>query len=261
MPLLVAIVVAACGRVGFDPETGMTPDTPADTADDTSGYCARIPALATAPVIDGELDGNLALAAIVPVDWSSREPLPAVDAQLAIAWRATGLYFFVVVDDADRHPAPPQSHAYCGDGVELYADADGAYPVAPDYDRPGTRQFVAVAPANASDARSDGSTWEQTFVGAWSGGFVAAPRPTGYVLEAFIEAAQMDLGWELQPGSKIGFDVSINVSTTDGSAVESPSCVQNLRLGQYFLRVDEASSGTDGRPYNNVRAFCTATLE
>lgn len=87
--------------------------------------------------------------------------------------------------------------------------------------------------------------------------FVATPRPGGYSLEAFVEATELELSsWELAPGGRVGLDLSVNVSTTDGSP--HGSC--GVRLGQFFLRVTGEPDECEGASFCDVRAFCIASL-
>jgi hypothetical protein len=118
-------------------------------------YCLQLPALAQAPALDGVLDCGPTLIDLPALGWNSSQSMPSdTHARYAAAWRPDGLYFYVEVDDPLRLSALASDvDPWCGDGVELYADADGKFYSAPDFDDPGTMQLLAVAPA-----RDPGST-------------------------------------------------------------------------------------------------------
>ena len=234
--------------------------------------CAQIPRLSAAPTIDGTLDAGLRLRTLDPVGWQSilmpLPPKPDITVELAIAHRPNGLYFFVDVSDPDRFPGSSQEFPYCGDGVELYVDHDGVLSAAPEYDAIGGRQFIARAPADASTSRSDGEAYVPvprpvTWVGPWQTG-VATPRIGGYSLEAFIDAPALQLAsWSLASGMHVGIDIAVNLSTSDGSAVPLAECPQSMRLGQFFLHIDESMRGVYGRgaPYATATGLCFPQLE
>src|SRR5688500_2421346 len=146
-------------RFGFDSPLAVdaTPDVPDAAPPD---YCARIPALAAPPAIDGAIEPGLRMQTLIPVGWQDTGDLGTapidVPVELAIAYRPDGLYFVVDVRDADRFPAPPACGSYCGDAVELYVDHDGEFPAAPDYDAIGAMQLITRAPATSTAPRSNG---------------------------------------------------------------------------------------------------------
>ena len=237
------------GGADGGPDAGPEPD-----------HCASIPALSTIPVIDGVPEPGLRWQALVPVDWTGAQPLPAdLSARFAVAWRPSGLYVVVDVTDGSRVPAPSGSGEYCGDGVEIYADDDGTFASPPAYDVPGTRQAIAAAPGDDVTPVSRGSLWTTMANRApWTSGFVAAPRPGGYVVEALIEASVLGLpSWTLAAGRRVGLDLSINVSLPG----MQPGGDCGYRLGQYFLRVQTTATTCRGRPFCDVRAFCRPVLE
>lgn len=263
---VVLMAVASCGRSGFDalpapPDVAPPPDAP------PLDYCASVPRLSSPPTVDGVLEPELQLQALVPVGWESSvvplPPLPSVAARFAIGYHSDGLYFFVEVDDASRFPASELS--YCGDGVELYVDHDGALTNPPDYDAAGTRQYIAIAPANDTSPRTEGDVWVATALeAAWQSGFATFPRPGGYSLEAVLDASALGIAqWSLGPGGRVGVDISIDVSRDDGAAVPLDECPENRRLGQYYLRIDEAylDEPAAGAPWMFATAFCTPVLE
>jgi hypothetical protein len=272
------LVVAGCGRLGFGDASdgGALGDGVGDGGDDggadaevATGYCARIPPLGAVPTLDGTLEAGLTLETLVPVGWQSGEvplpPVPNVPVQFAIAYRADALYFFLDVADPDRFPARSQDASYCGDGVELYVDHDGMLAEAPLYDTIGALQFIARAPVDAMTPRTSGEVYfRQGLVGAWQAGFVATPRSGGYTFEAVVDAATMGLGsWSLASSGRVGIDLSLNLSTSDGATVQSSDCPQNVRLGQFFLRIDTSMLAQygGGAPYMTSTAFCIAQLD
>lgn len=249
----VLLVLTACGRLDFDPRI-----EPPD-------YCARIPALGSAPIIDGTPE-PLPLQRLVPVGWLSKEqPLavPDVPVHFAIGWRPDGLYMFIDVADPDRYPSTT-TQTYCGDGAELYVDADGEHPAAPEFEAMGVRQFIAPAPRDDTTSRADGDYWlKGVQLGAWSSGYGVFPRPGGYALEAMIDAAVLGVSqWSLAAGDHVGVDLGVNLSRPDGTPVPIPECPENLRLGQFFLRIDDSIPVlADGAPFWAPTAYCTAELE
>jgi hypothetical protein len=229
-------------------------------------YCMRLPALARPPQIDGELDCGPPLAPLPAMGWNSTQSLPADNhARYAAAWRPDGLYVYVEVDDPLLLPALASDvDPWCGDGVELYADADGNYVSAPDYDDPGAMQLLATSPALDSstalavDARYH--TRSEARAGNWAAArHIAVKRTGGYALEAFIAAADLELNsWSLTAGGKVGFDIAINVSVADAS--QTVGC--GYSLGQYYLRLSKLPCTSDNcRPYSNAASFCTPLLE
>jgi hypothetical protein len=237
------------------------PDLPPDAPPPAYDFCAQIPRLASAPVIDGVLDPYVALRDVTPVRWDGVTAIPAGQRMAyAAAWRNDGLYLFVRVWDADRTPSPDLMQLWCGDGLEIYVDDDGTNNPADSYDQMGTRQFIVAAPADDTNRRntalvfmktaSQGS-WTSTEFGAW-------PTPDGYVVEALIRAS--DIGkagnWNLSGGETIGLDLAHDISA---SPPGMGAC--GARLGQYFIRVRQPESGdfTD-LPYWNPAAFCKPTL-
>jgi hypothetical protein len=245
---------------------------PADAGEDArqatqvSDYCLQIPALPAEPVIDGVIDGALALVVLTPVDWSNTAvPLPShTTAEYALAFRPNGLYAFVRVRDPNRVPPVAGDFIWRGDGVELYADDDGMSAMQHAYDNPGTVQIIVAAPADDSTPSTRATRFRDAVeVGAWtSTRFAAFPTPDGYVLEAFMEASALDLSsWSLASGGHVGMDLGVNVSPAGevdaGSDAGIP--VDGQRLGQYFLHTGMGDS-CNGRPFCTPAAFCTPTL-
>jgi hypothetical protein len=266
-----------------DGSTEATPDTAdvqtADVADAQLGdatdaactvstvadYCAALPPLPAAPIIDGVLDCGPALVAIAPVDWNGPPPLPPFpdgnSAELAAAWRPDGLYVFMNVTTPAAFPAEATDPVFYGAGVEVFVDDDGVYASAPTYDDPGAIQLVVAAPPDATTTgrraegfrnAADEGPWASTQFGTF-------PSPTGFVFEGFVAAADLGLAsWTLAAGDAVGFDVSVDVSFTT-AAMTGP---QGHRVGQYFLHVEApvGDAATITTPYQDPRAFCTPTL-
>jgi hypothetical protein len=249
-----------------DDDAGNPPPPPACTVSPITDFCAELPQLADTPTIDGELECGVALQPFVPVGWTVAPAIPADhSAQIAAAWRPAGLYLYLDVNDSSRLPAVPTDSSWCGDGVEIYADADATYAAAPAYDSPGTAQMLARAPAD--DTTVETGTGEryrtQGLIGVWtSTRYAAFPKPGGYVFEAFIDAADLDLpAWSLSAGNAIGFNVSINVSSTAEPAPAGESNDCGRRMGQYFLHIGSPPcSGAQCYPFLNVEAFCAPVL-
>jgi hypothetical protein len=258
---------AATPDASAEPDAAVTPDSGSNcTPSVIRDYCTRLPALPQSPQLDGVLDCGPALIDLPASGWNSSGAMPSDNhARFAVAWRPDGLYLYVEVDDTLRLPALASDvDPWCGDGVELYADADGNYDSAPDYDDPGAMQLIATSPARdtstqlAVDARYH--TRSQVRVGDWAATrHVMLPRDSGYQLEAFVAAADLGLSsWSLVAGGKVGFDIAINVSVANET--EKVDC--GYGLGQYYLRLSSSPCNSNGcRPYSNAAAFCTALLE
>jgi hypothetical protein len=264
------LCLSGCGFLGIE---SLPPGSDAATDALTDGgqcevvspadYCASIPKISAIPVIDGAIDCGLVVQSFPPAGWfeTSGQPLPSyVGTRFAAAWHPAGLYVYVEIDDISLYPAAVSpGMLFCGDSAEIYVDTDGTFSAAPTYDTPGTRQFLARAPMSGGQRESTGESFSmQTRIETWrAAGFGTWARPGGYVLEAFITAEDLDIGaLDFVAGGKIGLDLGVNVSTADGSPSEC-----GTRIGQYFLR-DQATTSVPcyGRPYCDVRAFCTPML-
>lgn len=246
------------------------PDSTADAEVDDAGtvdgsvepleYCQELPALSQAPVIDGVLEGGLALLDLEPVGWTGPGSVPAGNSAVyAEAWRPDGIYFFVSVTDPNRLPPAPGELSYYGDGIELYLDDDGAYASPPDYDDPGSIQLIMPAPADDDTPSTRYEAYRDMDIQPdWVfTGFQVYPRAGGYDLEAFLQASDLGLsGWSLAAGATVGFNISHNVSF----ASEQTGTTNN-REGQYFIRIAEPATGDwSEHPYRNVLAFCNPVL-
>lgn len=279
-----AVLALGCGRLGFEIASDAGTDVGVDAARDASGDagndaavdarsdagcqpsadpCVELHRLADAPTIDGVIEPCLVPAAITPVGWTGATPLPeSLHARAAYAWRPDGIYFYVEVDDPDLHPAMAPDDPYCGDGIEVYVDDDGAFATAGAYDIPGTIQLVATAPSTPSGSSNYGGHWALGGPhGLWiPPRYAMVGRPGGYALETLVQARDLGLPtWSLTAGQQVGLDVSINVSTPDGSAGTSAnSC--GSRQGQFFLHVTAGPPSCGGAPFCDSRAFCTPAL-
>jgi hypothetical protein len=266
----VAVALAGCGRWGYGDASGDVTGGPgivdggADAGSEVDAapppaYCAEVPALAAAPVIDGAVDGDLALIDLPPVAWlGAGSGVPAgQSARYAAAWRPDGLYVFVDVADTSR--VVGDELAWCGDAVEVYVDADGAFPRAPSYDDPGTAQLILAAPPAGASSDRRGEKWCTGCAGRYPASvdgerFVSVATARGYAVEVLVTAAELGMAsWS--PADRVGFDLAIDVSTDSDTGL--PCQVDGAygsRLGQYFLRVDGASPTY---PFATSRAFCT----
>jgi hypothetical protein len=303
----IALLLAACGRLGFgelpaadsggarrdaavavdsgnarvdaalgsDAANGATDGGPSCNVTAVSDYCTEIPRLKSDPRIDGELDCGPPLLDITPRGWTSASAIPAGQvARLAVAWRPTGLYVFLEVQDPTRLPWPPAvgtttEGPWCGDGVEIYVDSDGQNPDAPLYDDPGTVQLIASAPANMNTPVVSGgqryrSRTNRALISAWTSmRYGAYPRADGgYTFEALVKADDLDLtSLSLTAAQTIGFDIGVNVSVSAYPPPPGQQADCNRRLGQYFLKVASEPCTTEScRPYRNSSAFCQPTL-
>lgn len=217
--------------------------------------CDQFIPLRNAPVIDGVLDPDVTLMRWVD---DSMPGVPAgIGANVAVAYRPDGVYFYVDVEDPTRDQAPLGTFAYCGDGVELFLDDDGVIQAPPDYDNPGTIQLVVAGPVDAVTPSRRGQRFRySTNLGPWtSTRFVAVPTARGYAVEAFVVASDLDLGaWTLAPGGKIGWNMSLNLGGPEDAGIDA--CT--TRSQQIHLRL--ASTGDCTPPYCNASALCTPTL-
>lgn len=251
---------AGSDAAGSDAATADDSGPPRCVATPVADYCSDVPAMSIHPVIDGVVDCDLPLRTVTPVGWSGTDPIPAgISARYAIGWRPEGLYVFVEVTDATREPAGAMDDSFCGDAVELYVDSDAMYRAPPEYDDPGSRQFVVVAPANDTTPSTRGVVYRYPLmVGPWaSTRFGAYPRAGGYTVEAIIGPTDLGMptaGWTPAAGQRLGFDLAVNVGGPRGKAWCS------ARLGQYFLHLAPSPVRCDGRPYCDVLAFCTPQL-
>jgi hypothetical protein len=223
-------------------------------------YCERLPRI-SAPLIDGQLDCGLELQ---PVSTKTRSfpSLPlGTSAEYAAAFSAEGLYYFVKIRKLGLHPANPDDLLFCGDAVQLFADSNGQHPDAPNYDVPGTAQFVIRAPAPDQRTARVGSVYvyappETDTVTPWSSSsFVAMTTEEGYVVEALVTGA--DLGtplWQPRAGQHAGFNVWICVG---GERISSNDC--GNRVNDFGLRLAPGDALVRV-PHFDTRAFCDPIL-
>jgi hypothetical protein len=264
--VIAALAVAGgCGRLGYN-------ITSVDAGRDERGvpgcprpseqpFCEALDELRDAPVIDGIVECGLPLVPIAPEGWTGTTPIAATHrAELAVAWHKDGVYFFVHVVTPTVRPPGPADLSWCGDGVEVFFDSDGAFGMPPEYDSPGTRQLIIPSPEGATSTRAVG------FVLAvrqdeWAEGRALAVRVAdGFVVEAFVKLEDVFLPpGMLMAGRNVGVNVSVNVaSPTDGAG----AC--GRRAGQYYLRATNVfnppAGPCDGLPFCDVSAFCSAQL-
>jgi hypothetical protein len=249
------LVPATDDQSGAGAPAPVTPEPPSGTRSCqdalAADYCQNLLPLPAAPVIDGVSDcGPGALSQLAPVGWSGPgdAPPPAHRTRYTVAWHPEGLYFFLDIDDPVLIPPPEEVSLWGGDGIELFADADGQYPGAPALDRPGGFHAILAGPPAGGTARRANLSG----TGPWqSPRFAAHARPGGYTVEAFVQGEDMGTGpLALAAGGAVGIDILVNVST---DVPRGPG--ENTRLGQYALRVN----GTE-RPSRSVSAFCNPRL-
>ncbi len=276
----VTLSLVACGdddgRPGTEPDGNVTDasgdgsvtDAGGDGGGDGGGCtvssassCESLPAITQMPTIDGNMDCGLTLVDVDPQGWMRDGEVPGdISAQYALAWHPQGLYVFVRVEDPTQTPPPSNLPDWCGDAVEIFVDDDGEFSNSPVYDDPGTRQFVVSRPATADASSRRGSVFrDQIPQGSWTNGqFEAFPTSTGYDVEAFITADDLEMAnWTLQAAEQLGFNLGVNFAfgTQSGDA-----CDDDL-LGQFYLRLGTETDGTCVQyPSCDVRSFCTPTL-
>lgn len=234
-------------------------------------YCSAIPSMASAPTIDGVLDlSRCVLQDVTPQMWIGPPPLPPFPAgnssRLAAAWRPDGIYVYVEVTTPAAFPAGLTDPDFYGAGAELFVDDDGTYAAAPTFDNPGSIQIVVTAPAVDDAGTPLGGPTRRAEKyrnaadqGAWTGSqFGTYPTATGFVLEGFVVAADLNLTtWALAQGSTVGFDIAVDVSYAT-AAMTNP---QGHRVGQYFFHVAPPGDAGLGAPYSDPRSWCTPTLQ
>ncbi|HET9932299.1 MAG TPA: hypothetical protein VFQ35_16460 [Polyangiaceae bacterium] len=222
--------------------------------------CDRIPSLSTEPVVDGKLESGLSL--YTWLDEASRDTRSGVSANVSLAYRPDGVYFFAAVVDPTRDPAPLDALPYCGDGVELYVDDDGSIRNPPGYDRPGTMQLIVAAPSGGVAAEHRGERFvnpgngDGIDLGAWSSSrFAAVPTADGYVVEAFVVATDLDLAsWRLAPGAQIGWNLSLNIGGPEPAGIDA--CTTRSQQIHFRLATSDACTA----PFCNASAFCATAL-
>jgi hypothetical protein len=254
--------VDAAVDAGFDSgiDAGVDSGPPPRDVD----YCLELPPLLGAVTFDGLVEPGLLPRTITPIGWTGPDVAPIDQpSAYAVAWRGDALYFYIAVTDATRIPPAPTADTWIGDGPEIYVDSDGLFPDAPAYEATGTMQFTIAAPDDDVTPVMRAQRWRDAARnGTWtSSQFRTFPTSTGYVTEALIVAADLDLpDWTLTTGARVGINVGVNVSVdsvisdTDGGAPIFP------RLGQYFLRVSDQLDSCGGAPFCQPLAFCTPLL-
>jgi hypothetical protein len=224
-------------------------------ADSGSNYCGALPALPSAPVIDGVLECGLSSLAIQPEGWKGADK-PKRTASYAAAWRSDGLYLYVEVHGAGIQPHATSEEIYCGDGVELFVDADADVEDGGGYDASGTMQFVVAAPATRGAAIDAKRFVQGVSKGPWTSKTLQTKRLSdGYSLEVFIGGADINLS-KWAPKMRLGFSVGIDVAAPPSAAAAGCSG----RAGVFFLKVSDTSGGCGGQPWCDAGAFCRALL-
>ncbi len=257
----VAIAGAFC-LLGCSSESLVGLSVGADEAPRSLDFCSGLPALGSAPIIDGLSDSSFALRALPRDTWREpKNPLPSSEgAEYLLGWVPGGIYFYVQVLTPDVRPSPGEP-LWCGDAVHLFLDGDGRFASPPSYDTPGTRQFIVPAPEGASPnttragaTGAPGSAFE-----AWRAPrFGAFLRDGGYSVEALITPSDLGAPLELVAGSQVGFSLSISVSGVRLVPNAGDPVCEGLRLGDFALALGD---GACVSPHCNVDAFCSPTLE
>jgi hypothetical protein len=221
-------------------------------------YCAQLPALPRAPLIDGALECGLSLAEMQPLGWKGPNAVPDRRASYAAAWQHDGVYVYIEVHGPAIAAHPANEPLFCGDAVEIYVDADAEGDDAGTYDAMGTMQFVIAAPS------ATGSMDAWRFIqgnpqGAWiSKSLKVTALADGYSVEAFINAADLGL-WQWSPTVELGFSIAIDVAADPSAAIASRAgCT--AKSGQFFLRLGDPHGSCPGEPWCDARAFCQAAL-
>ena len=222
--------------------------------------CVEIPALLDPPVIDGVPSCDVALQPFPRDIWDptvTPTPPPDVTVEYATAWRPNGLYIFVRVHRGGYEPALVSDGSYCGDAVEIFADSDGVFTSAPNYDDPGARQLILPGPPSATTSVSVGDMYiNRRLVSVWRpGAAVSVPFDGGYSVEALVTAPDLGLAnWDLVGGGHIGFTLAVDV----GQSELPGSC--GRYLGQFALHMPLSGDGSCNDPACDPRAFCTPAL-
>jgi hypothetical protein len=225
-------------------------------------YCASVPSLPVVPVLDGVADCTIALKPIPELGWTGGAAPPDSHGEYALAWRPDGLYVFVHVKDGSLVPAEPTRSVWQGDALEIYVDDDGTYAAPPAYDNPGTRQLVIGGPGSAGSSSARGAQYASghpEVEGDWvSSEFRAFGRADGYVIEAFVTAADLGLSsWVLSLGGTVGMNLSVDVSYPNDQGADAGGF--GNRVGQYFLQLGQVNASSVLPPFD-VRAFCNPSL-
>jgi hypothetical protein len=229
-----------------------TPPTP-PTLDD----CTGIVALPAPPVIDGVLDCGVPLWPMPLQGWTGSSAIPStVQANLGIAWRTDGLYFFVSVTGLGptRYPSPVLN-PWCGDAVEFFVDDDGQYTNPPLYDNPGTIQLIAESPSSTATSTSSGHMYRDgNDLGSWTGQFTVVRTSDGFDGEAFVVASDLGLSsWTLAQQGQVGMEVSVDIGDPANQTASCP------RLGQFTIQLPVADASCP-KAACNVYEFCTPRL-
>jgi hypothetical protein len=226
-------------------------------------HCNELRKLERAPVIDGIVEPGMFLEEVDPVGWKVCSNCPRTfpsghGTRYAAAWFDDGLYWYLELTDPDRNPADPGDEAWMGDGLELYIDHDAVFASSGSYDNPGTIQIVMAAPPDDGSDSSRAARYRpsEAFTTWTSSEWIATPTTTGYVVEAMIVAADLDLAsWTPTAGQNVGIDLSHNVSLPVGD-----NGTEGNRHGQYFLQIGPTPLTGEDYPYINSGVFCTPEL-
>jgi hypothetical protein len=279
--VVIAVLAAGCGRIGYDAANGEVPGVDsAPGADGRSGIddalaavqriadgCTDVPRLDQPLVVDGNPEPSPRLFPMLALGWTGpgAGPPEGTQAFYQLGWEPEGLYMFAWVSDPTRVPAEPGDQAWCGDGVEFYVDSDALYRDERRYDDPGARQLVIAAPRPGAAEARRGQAFCQNCdepgpIAVANANAVSVVTSDGYAVEMRVTAAELGLdAWPLAAGDRIGVDIGINVSTETptGERCAPGGQPQGSRLGQFFLSVTPPPVEL---PFSSYRAFCAVTL-
>ncbi len=218
-----------------------------------------LPELDAPAVIDGLPDLDLPLAEAPRATWREpQNPMPSsLDAKYLVGWATEGIYFYAQVNAPDVRPSPSET-LWCGDAVHLFLDGDGRFADAPNYDRPGTRQFIVAAPRGSSPNTTRASATDGIELTVWSSSRIGAfPRSGGYSVEAVITAADLGANLDLAVDARVAWSLSVSFSGVRSVPNPGDSACEGLRLGDVAVAL---GGGTCMSPHCNVDAFCSARL-
>lgn len=157
----------------------------------------EVPAAATAPVIDGDIDAGWDAAPVVSTDVQV-EGTPGATAAIRLLWAGTALYALAEVTDPALDAT--NSNAWEQDSVEFFVDPtnakSGAFnPVDGQY-RVSFENAVSISGEAPVQDRLTSAT---------------SITDTGYIVEVAI-----DLDYEPEPGQLVGLELQVN-DATDGA--------------------------------------------
>jgi hypothetical protein len=233
----------------------------------TAPSCGELPALAHAPVIDGEIECGLSERRDA-MEWSLKTPQPN---DFSVAWATayfeSGFYFYVdVVKPSVFVTADYKTTPWCGDAVHLFVDGDGRFDAPGAYDAADTRQIICTAPLDVAERSSECMIFNKAAI---EGAEVAKRfssvqltsfrTTTSYRFEGFLTAKELGLSsLALRAGAPVGYSLSVD----NGGIFQTPfdpKC--RGRNGESILKLASGAALLAARtPHLNTAAFCTPVL-